>query len=72
MAAIDCHRQVGVNDFHLENIGNVKSAKFHADTQRKRVYFSTVSCSNTWLRDAPAQSFASTNALTRHGNVWRC
>jgi len=33
--------QVGVNDFHLANIGDVKSASFHADTQRKRVYFST-------------------------------
>jgi len=36
-------RQVGKNDFHLENIGDLTTAQFHPDTQRKRLYFATVS-----------------------------
>jgi hypothetical protein len=35
--------QVGVNDFHLANLGELTTAQFHPDTQRKRIYFSTVS-----------------------------
>jgi hypothetical protein len=35
-------RQVGKNDFHMANIGDIKTAQFHPDTQRKRLYFSTV------------------------------
>jgi hypothetical protein len=35
-------RQVGINDFHLENIGEIKIARFSADTARKRLYFGTV------------------------------
>ena len=33
---------MGVNDFHLENIGDVTVARFSTDTQRKRLHFATV------------------------------
>ena len=33
---------MGVNDFHLENIGDVTVARFGTDTQRKRLHFATV------------------------------
>jgi len=73
-------RQVGVNDFHLANIGDVNTASFHADTQRKRVYFSTVS-DNIRLQLATCDrgtSCIATVACARYIadgtllSVWRC
>ena len=37
-----CIRQAGLNDFHLENIGQVKGAIFSTDSKTKRIFVYTV------------------------------
>jgi len=50
--------QVGVNDFHMANLGDLTTAQFHPDTQRKRIYFSTVSCRARARRALPARTLS--------------
>jgi len=58
--------QVGVNDFHLANLGELTTAQFHPDTQRKRIYFSTVSLTRACTR--PAHTCMSRINLVRVGH----
>ena len=34
--------QVGVNDFHLENLGRIKQAVFHPESNKRRIFVTSV------------------------------
>jgi hypothetical protein len=42
----------------MANLGDLTTAQFHPDTQRKRIYFSTVSCRARARRALPARTLS--------------